>query len=143
VRRLREEHRRIEQALVLLTSLLAIGQVDEELVARVAAEVAAQLSAEEKELYPLLERARSRPLEDLRALGDRTHALAASASRANPGESRDSNVKALHLAFREHARLVEREALPWLESALSTDSLDRLAQRVADVRAGMLADPKA
>jgi hypothetical protein len=118
------EHRRIEQTLVLLDP-----NVDMKVLARVLADLSLHLSAEEACLYPALERFWSQRLPKLRLLHRRMRFLLAripSARRAVHG----GYLHTLGLTFREHARLVEEEALPALERTMSTAALERLGQRL-------------
>ena len=118
---LRGQHRRIEQILVLLAADIS---PDSKTIARVAADVTAHLDAEEDLLRPLLERAWRCPVANKRALhgGMRRSLTKLAISRGN-GPVRRTLFKELVAAFREHTRLVDGVALPWIEDAMSPATL--------------------
>jgi hypothetical protein len=125
---LRGQHRRLEQILLLLAADI---RADGKTIARVAADVTAHLDAEEDLLRPLLERAWRCPVANKRALHGGMHrSLAKLAISRSDGPVRRTLLRELVVAFREHARLVDGVALPWIEDAMSPATLVTLHGRL-------------
>jgi hypothetical protein len=129
---LRWEHRRIEQLLLLLADDPA---VDDALLQCVLRDVTAHLAAEEDLVYPALEHGRA-PLHQQREIDWRVRILASKISGA-PRAARAAYLHNLSATFREHARRVENDVLPALDSALGSAELEapeRLARTKATPR---------
>jgi len=136
-RHLREEHRRIEQTLTLL---MVDARVDRETLRRVVADVDAHLAAEEALLYPVIERAWNRPLAEQREVHGHLRFLLSMLTQPRTDPALHARqLRDLDSLFREHARLTEQVALPWIEGALSAGSLEALGERMQTLRASLLA----
>jgi hypothetical protein len=135
-RQLRAEHRRIEQTLALL---LSDPDIERATLRRCAYDVAAHLRADASLLYPIVERAWHRPIVELRDLQQRMRLLLAKITAKNVDPRwRKARLRELEAAFRDHARLEDEAALPWLEGATSTASLEDLGRRFRTFRATLL-----
>ncbi len=135
-RQLRAEHRRIEQTLALL---LNDPDVERATLRQCAYDVAAHLLADASLLYPIVERAWHRQLVELRDLQQRMQLLLAKITARNLHPRwRKAHLRDLQAAFRDHARLEDEAALPWLEGATSTASLEDLGRRIRTFRAILL-----
>jgi hypothetical protein len=133
-RGLREEHRRIEQIVVLL---LADPDVEDGALSRFVVDLTAHLDADATVLRAAMERALNRPLVAQRELHARLNQLLS----VIPGEPpfRRDRLRELHAAFLEHVRFEEGVAVPALESAMDQRSLDKLWRGVRAERAATLA----
>lgn len=141
---LREQHRQTEQVLALLGE---DTDVDSATIVRVVGDMRAHLKAEETLLYPIVERAWNRPLSKQRELHRRMHLLLsklAAPLAASPahGTLCKTQLSALRVAFREHARLSECAALPWLEGSMSPAALGPLRRQLADFQDANGASPR-
>lgn len=132
---LREEHRRIEQILTLMST----GALRRRDLSRVVTDVRAHLEAEATVLYPLLERALYGPLTTLRQLQSRVkRALSRISSPGCDEIALHDAWRELRAGFDEHARFEERVALPALESLLNPPSLGRLGEEMRAVRESVI-----
>jgi hypothetical protein len=130
------EHRRLEQMLVLLASDSGVSR---ETLRQCVDELAAHLGAEEAVLYPRIEREWDRPVGELRQLQGRMRLLLARITSPSLAESlRAAYLRELDAAFREHARIEEGVALPWLQATMNAASLEELGRRLRDFRAARL-----
>jgi len=131
---LRREHRRLEQTLVLLAG---DPEVDRPILARIMADVAANLATKEALVYPVVEGAEQRPLLRQREMHQRIRILLSKALRCRAG-LRWPCLHNLSFTFREHTRVVEQEILPVLECALAAPALSALEGRMREFRARSL-----
>jgi putative zinc ribbon protein/hemerythrin HHE cation binding domain-containing protein len=136
VRDIRDHHGRIEQILLLL---VADPGVEDQVLSGFVADLTAQLEAEASILYPALERALG-PLTAVRKLQHRLQRALSRIVLPDGGDTvRRDRLRMLHAAFREHARVEERVALPALESLMGPQSLDALGREMRATRAAALA----
>jgi hemerythrin-like domain-containing protein len=134
---LREEHRRIEQILVLLR---AEARVDSPVLTRFAADLTAHLEADVTVLYPVLERALNRPLAAQRELQSRLRQMLCWISVSRKADAlRCDRLRQVHMDLQEHCRFEERVALPVLESLMDAKSLETLGQHIRNARSSAFA----
>jgi hypothetical protein len=128
-----EEHRRIEQTVVLLG---AEPTVDDAALFRLAADITAHSEAEVSVFYPAAEKALSRTLAAQRALHARLRRVLSQTS--GDRVFRGDRLRELRAVFAEHARFEEGVALPALETVMERRALDALWRRVKAARATIL-----
>ncbi|MGD0678370.1 MAG: zinc-ribbon domain-containing protein [Polyangiaceae bacterium] len=124
IQRLREEHGRIEQILLLLTS-------DPEYrgVSRFAGELTAHLEAETLVLYPVVERALNRHLSGQRELQSRLRRMLSGLGAPDHDRRlRSERLRELHTTFHEVSRFEEQVAFPVLEELMPPRALEELVR---------------
>lgn len=139
-RQLHGEHRRLEQTLTLL---LNDSDAARETLRRCVDDLSAHLLADASLLYPILEEAWHRPVVELRDPQHRMRQLLPKLKA--PGVNahrRRALLQELLGAFREHARVEEASALPWLEGSTSSPVLAELGRNMRAMRAKLMASSR-
>jgi|HubBroStandDraft_1064217.scaffolds.fasta_scaffold38087_1 hypothetical protein len=125
---IREQHRRIEQILILL---VADPGVEDPVLSRFVAEVTAHLDADASTLYPTMDRALGHPAtQKQRELQNRLRQVLCRILPCRDPLLRGDRLRELQAAFQEHSRFEERVALPAVESAMDHPSLAALGGKM-------------